>query len=385
MQEQNLTTKETDSQVELRNREFTDLLGDAPTWLLHSGSYFLYGILALFFLGTAFIHYPDVVKGSVYVTDLANVEWVTANSSGYLSSVFVKNNSVIKRGDTIGIIENAARLNDVRILCRSLSNTEKYYLTNNTNLLKTLPFDLIMGEMSEAYKTFTQAVRNCLIHDEYSGYSQRNDFLQKELEILKKEPEKNELSIVKLESEIFELSITNKLAIENNRRQLEVAYEGMVNSIKEWEMKYLICSPRDGRVFMSEEHIYLKQGDTICSVISSNKEDFSARLMLEQDKISEVVVGDKVNIHLVKYPSNTYGILSGEVSAISFIPYNKMFAIDISFPNLLNTSTKRQIKYEPGLRGEAEIITADRSVLSRIFAPVFNQFRKVSETKINNT
>jgi len=62
-------------------------------------------------------------------------------------------------------------------------------------------------------------------------------------------------------------------------------------------------------------------------------------------------------------------MLVGKVSSINFIPYNKRYIIDIAFPDQLYTTAKKKINYELGLKGEAEIITSNRSVLSRIFDP----------------
>jgi len=365
--------------VELHNREVTDMFGDAPSWLIHSGSYILYGVLILFLTGTALISYPDAVRGTVIIDDLANVEWITANSSGQIEKYFVENDSLVKRGDTIAILQNPAQLKDVNKFLQILSNVEKYYDTNNTDLLKIIRFDLVMGEMSDAYENFTKAVRNCLIYDEHNYFPQRKDFLQKELNILKKEPEKNELAILQLKRDIFELSISNKSEIEKNREQLGLAYEIMVNSLRTWDSKYLIRSHGAGRIVLGDVRSmtpFLNRGDTIGSIISSNKEEFVARIQLNQEQIAGVKIDDPVNIRLAKYPEYSYGMLIGKVGSISFAPNNKLYAVDINFPDSLVTTSGKKIKYELGLRGGAEIITSSRSVLSRIFSPIFSLFNE---------
>jgi len=112
--------------IELHNREVTDMFGDAPNWLIHSGSYILYGVLILFLTGTALISYPDAVRGTVIIDDLANVEWIRANSSGQIEKFFVENDSLVEKGDTIAILQNPAQLKDVNRFLRILSNVEKY-------------------------------------------------------------------------------------------------------------------------------------------------------------------------------------------------------------------------------------------------------------------
>jgi hypothetical protein len=365
--------------IELHQREVGDLLGEAPNWLIHTGSYLLYGILILFLTGAAFIRYPDVVRSSVIIEDLANVEWITVNSDGRIAQLFVENESLVKKGDTIAIIQNPAKLDDILKFIDILSNVEHYYRTNNTELIRKFSFDLSMGEMTDAYENFTRAVRNCLIYDDHNYFAQRNKFLQRELAILNREQVKNEHALLKVERELFELSVSHQIELEKNKQQLELAYELMVNSILIWESKYLIRSHSEGRIVFGELRTMIRmvnKGDTIGTVISNNKEEFVARMYLNQEQIAGIETGNPVNIRLSKYPEHTFGRLIGKVNSITFIPYNKQYCIDIIFPDQLRTTAKKEINYELGLRGDAEIITASRSVLSRIFNPVFALFSK---------
>ena len=363
----------TTNTIELHQREVGDILGEAPNWLIHTGSYLLYGILTLFLTGAAFISYPDVVRGNVMIEDIANVEWITVNSSGMLETLFVKNDSLVKRGDTIGIIQNTARLNDIREFCRILTNVESYYLTNNTELIRRFSFDLSMGEMTDAYEGFTRAVRNCLIYDDHNYFSQRKEFFRKELAILNREQVKNEHAILKVERELFELSVSHQMTIAENRQQLESAYEVMVNSLLTWESKYLLRSFSEGRIVLGEERSLTRmvnKGDTIGTVISNNKEEFVARINLAQEQIAGIEIGNPVNIRLAKYPEHTYGRLIGKVNSITFTPYNKLYLVDIIFPDQLRTTANKELNYELGIKGDAEIVTSSRSVLSRIFSSI---------------
>ena len=59
---------------------------------------------------------------------------------------------------------------------------------------------------------------------------------------------------------------------------------------------------------------------------------------------------------------------------VSFVPYNKSYAVEVDFPDGLVTTNRKEIKYEIDMSGRAEIITSSRSILSRIFAPVYELF-----------
>ncbi len=119
----------------------------------------------------------------------------------------------------------------------------------------------------------------------------------------------------------------------------------------------------------------IMEGDTLCTVLSKKRGTLTGHIQVDESQVSDIAIGDKVNIELNKYPSHSYGKLTGEVASISFVPRNKNYAIEIAFPNGLLTSSGKKIAYEIGLSGQAEIITLNRSVLSRIFAPIKEIFK----------
>lgn len=363
--------------VELYNRENNDILGDLPNWLIHTGSYIVYGIIVFLMLGAVLFKYPDVIKTTVAIDDMANVEWITANRSGTIDRFFVENESKVKCNDTLGMLKNAASIADVRRFCRVLGNVEQYYVTNKTAYLQNYPFDLIMGEMTGAYEQFTQAVRTSLMYQEFDLYPQKAAYLKEELRILEQSDRGDEIAVLKVRRELFELDVNHKMEIGKNRRMLELAYENMVNSLKTWDANYLIKSNSDGIVVWGKSwgmSNLVNEGDTLCTVISERKGYPVGHIKLAQDQVAEIAEGNKVNIELAKYPAHTYGYLIGEVASVSYIPYNKSYAVEVHFPENLVTTNKKEIDAEIGLSGKAEIITSSRSVLKRIFAPVSQLF-----------
>ncbi len=363
--------------VELYNRENSDMLGDTPDWLIHTGSYIVYLIIGVLIVGTALFSYPDVVHTTITVNDMANVEWITANRPGKIDRFFVENESWVKRNDTLGVLKNAAAIEDVTRFCQVLTNVEKYYRTNDFNYLRNYPFDLIMGDMTGAYEQFTQAVRTSFIYHEFDLYPQRKKYLTEELALLEKSEEKNELALLKVRRELFDLEVEHKMELAKNRKLLELAYENMVNNLKIWDSNYLIKSNSDGMVVWGKSWSMsntVQEGDTLCSILSGQKGELVGHITLSQGEVAGVSPGNKVNIELNKYPAHSYGYILGEVSSVSYVPSNKSYAIEVTFPDALHTTAKKEISYELGLGGKAEVITSSRSVLKRIFAPLQQMF-----------
>jgi len=88
----------------------------------------------------------------------------------------------------------------------------------------------------------------------------------------------------------------------------------------------------------------------------------------------KVKAGQKVNIHLDNFPENEYGILRGRVQHISLVPAQTgtavYYAVEISLPNGLMTTYKKELPYLPNMQGQADIITEDLSLLERLVLPV---------------
>lgn len=260
--------------VEIYSRENNDMLGEMPQWLIHTGSYIVYGLILFLIAGSALFKYPDTIKKIITIDDIGNVEWITANQSGMIDRFFVENQSQVKRNDTLGILKNTALLKDVKRFCKVLTNIEWYYRTNDIKYLQNYPFDLIMGEMSPAYEAFTQAVRTCLLYQEFDLYPQKKKYLNKELNILENMEQVDPLSVLKAKRELFEIEINHKMEIGKNRQMLELAYENMVNSLKTWDEKYLIKSKNGGTVIWGKSwgmSNRVNEGDTLCTVISKQQ------------------------------------------------------------------------------------------------------------------
>ena len=291
----------------------------------------------------------------------------------------MENRSQVKENDTLGILKNTASLKDVKRFCQVLTNVEEYYRTMDIGYLQDYPFDLIMGEMPPAYEQFTQAVRACLMYREFDLYPQKKKYLDKELEILARSGKADELDLLKIKREMFDLEIDHKMEMAQHHRALEIAYENMVNSLRTWDSNNLLKSRNKGTVIWGKSwsmNRKINEGDTLCTVVSQKKGNPVGHIRLSENEVSEITAGDKVDIALNKYPAHTYGTLSGKITSISFVPYNKSYAVEVEFPDGMITTKGKKPDYEIGMSGQAEIITSSRSVLDRIFSPVMQLFKE---------
>ena len=89
-----------------------------------------------------------------------------------------------------------------------------------------------MGEMSSAYEQFTQAVRTCVMYQEFDIYPQKKKYLDEELRILESTGKADAMAVLNVKRELIELDINHRMETAKNLRMLELAYENMVNSLR---------------------------------------------------------------------------------------------------------------------------------------------------------
>ena len=75
-----------------------------------------------------------------------------------------------------------------------------------------------------------------------------------------------------------------------------------------------------------------------------------------------------MNIKLENYSETEFGMLKGKVSHISLTPdIEGSYYIDVSLPQRLITSYKKEIVFKQEMSGTAEIITEDLRLIERFF------------------
>jgi hypothetical protein len=359
--------------IEILQKDNADMLGDMPGWLIHTGSYVAYGIILLLFAGCAIFCYPDVVTQNIRIDNVGSVEWVTVGQDGIIDRVLAEDQSPVKPNDTLAILRNAADLDDVKRFRQVLTRVEYYYRTMNPDYLRDYPFDLIMGDMTPAYEQFTKAVRECLTFHDLDGYTEKKHFLEEEGRLMQNNNNVDELSKMRVRHELFELTLNHRLELESHKHNLELAYEQMVNSLRGWESHYLILCQKQGTVTWGKSwgmNPRVHQGDTVCIVQSPAKGKPTGHIRMSEAQMSRVRKGDEVQVALHQYPVHEYGKLVGKVGSASYIPSSKTYAVEVDFADSLTTTAGIPVAYKVGMSGVAEVITAKRSVLDRVFAPL---------------
>jgi hypothetical protein len=105
-------------------------------------------------------------------------------------------------------------------------------------------------------------------------------------------------------------------------------------------------------------------------IIAELQAKIIGKINLTIKEARKVAVGQKVNIRLEDYPSMEYGYLQAKVKSISQPSGTGSYDIEVEVPQNLLTSFKIPIKFNQGMKGSAEIITADLRLIQRFVNPV---------------
>jgi multidrug resistance efflux pump len=157
----------------------------------------------------------------------------------------------------------------------------------------------------------------------------------------------------------------------NFLKNLTQNYSTLKESIRDWEYKYVLKSSINGVISFQNfwgANQFVALGDNVFSILPTDTLNLVGKLIISSQNAGKVAIGQKVFIKLDNYPYQQYGMLIGKVTNFSISPDNEgNYFVYISLPNGLKTSYNKTFKFNQELLGNAEIITEDLSVATRIF------------------
>lgn len=420
------------NEIELRSEEVQEILTRIPHWMIRWGSAVVFLIVILMISVSWFIKYPDIVSAPIVITTNTPPEKIIAKSSGRLTAILVKNKQVVTANSPIAIIENAANFIDVFKLSEKISKFENSIQNFPFQDFQNAQF----GDIENAFAIFQKECIAEQLNSNLKPYNvestaQGYEFIQiqerlnllesqktinlQEIELQKidlnryeglfkkgiiaaQELEKHKLAylqternyktllsnISQLKSSLNELNRNKKTTQinenkENTNLQRSViqAFFALKKALKDWEMTYVLRSSIKGQVSFLQlwaVNQTVSAGDNVFAIIPNIENGFVGKLKAAAQNAGKIQVGQKVNIRLANFPDHEFGILNGVVQNISLTPdKDSNLLINVSLPNGLQTSYKKQIAFQQEMSGTADIVTQDLRLIERLLY----QFRDV--------
>jgi len=424
-----------ETEIELRSEEVQEILARVPNWMIRWGSVVVLSIIVSLFFVSWIVKYPDVITTQIVITTNIPPEKLIARTSGRLEAILVKDKMNVSKNTPFAVIENSANFKDVFLLksivdtinidknefpfeklqSAQLGDIESYFAVFQKESVaddlnsKLQPYKV--ESSAQSYEAIQLKERLSLLESQKS-INQNELVLQKiDLEryetlfkkgiIAAQEMEKQRLiylqsqknyksvlsAISQSKSSLNELNRNSKTTQINENtvnvnleRNVIQAFYGLKKAIKDWELNYVLRSSIEGKVSFLQlwaANQTVNAGDNVFAVIPTNQKGYIGKLKAPAQNSGKIKMGQTVNIRLANYPDREFGMIKGRINAISLTPdKDGNLLINVSLPQGLETSYKKQISFQQEMSGTADIVTEDLRLIERLLYQFRDVFRR---------
>ena len=420
-----------EEKIELRSEEFQEVLGAVPHWILRWGITVLAFVIVILLLGSSIIKYPDVISAQTTLTGSTPPATIVSHASGKIKQLYVSDSQEVKTGDYLAVIDNPANTDDIVRLKHYL---EQLNWDNDSSPLpdKSLQLGILQQPFSTFYTTlfdyseykrllyypqkkaiskeriiqyekqYNSLLNQQRITEEQFIITQRqyhrdstlnikgvisdqeletsqNTYLQSMLssESMRSTLNNMQIQIGQLKESLLDMEQQETEKLNGLQTQLQSLVSQLKTGIREWELNYMLRASIDGKITFARywaENQNVSAGEEVFAIVPLSPSMIIGKAMLPVARSGKVKTGQRVNIRLQNFPENEYGILRGIVSNISLVPVQMgemaYYAVEISLPNQLVSTYKKELPYLSNMQGQADIVTEDLSLLERFILPV---------------
>jgi len=414
-----------------------DIITAVPSWLLRWGISLFFGILVLIAGLAAVIRYPDIVNAQLKIDSPNSPKPVVAKVPGKLVKLLVTENETVAAGQPLAYLESTANHAKVLALLDDLKALQKQVLKNKPvdRVLFNEAGNVQFGELQAAYQAFFEEYLNYKSSVENGFLVKKKAYLQKDLAYLSQQQqqlnaqktiEQKDLSLAGDEYEMHKKLAQQKVETQAELRQEESKYlakksplvqtesaiitgdnnyeakqkdileldnqlqeekgkflqalNSMVSAAEDWKSKYVLSASQAGKLTFAgivQENQVLAPNQEVFYVNPGN-EQFFGEMMITQNNMGKVKVGQQVLVKLRSYPFEEYGMIRGRIRYIAEIPYkDSVFISKVDFKIRNSSDLKKPIHLKQGMMADAEIITQDATMLQRLQRSFF----KITESK----
>lgn len=135
--------------------ELLDVVGEPPTWIMRGGASIMTGILLMFLVGTWIIKYPEVLTGTAVVTTQIQPIRVVTPTGGRMTSLLVKDEAMVKKGDVLAETESTTEPHNIPILRQLIAETN-YFLTHSQQTISFPGGGMVWGDLQTDFNLIRQ-------------------------------------------------------------------------------------------------------------------------------------------------------------------------------------------------------------------------------------
>lgn len=417
-------------EVELRSEEVQEIMGQIPVWIERWGITLLFGIVMALLIGSCFFRYPETIQTTMTLTGNNPAVQVMARNSGKLQELYIQDGAQTRKDMYLAVIENPASTKDILTLKNTLIAVSDL---PDSAVQSFLPAkELSLGSIQSSYTSFLRSLHNYSNYCELNYYPQKKNVILAQIEKYRVnlETQKRQHQVILQQYNIahnryvrdsimFAKSVTtlyehenaqttflqSKYSMEGSRasidntvmqisnleanlldlelqqaekesvlnHELRTASEQLLNDINGWELNYVIKSPVVGKVTFTKFwsiNQNVSAGESVCTVIPDTQDKILGKALLPLQNSGKVKTGQRVMVRFSNFPDQEFGIVNGKVSAISLVPSESNYVVEIAFPNGLTTNYNKKLPVSQEMQASAEIVTDDLRLIERFFMPL---------------
>ena len=420
------------NKTEVHSEEIQELMGFIPNGVVRWGLTVLFIILMGIIVGSYFFKSPEIIIAPIVLTTKNPPVVLLSKSTGKIDRLFIQDGEQVNEGTIIALINNPTNYPDYILMKKKLALNSGSSSWDKQVFEIELPEQLTLGELQSSYSSFIKNRNNFrqylnqnlipkkieLLKKQIAKQTEyyqtqlrqrdiqakdlslsersffRDSLLFKKKAISESEYEKgrqtllmknsasvgfdaslrnSESSILQIQGSSVELQMQYEKEMTQFRLDLDESKQNLDNLVNQWEQKYLVISPVNGRLTYTtvwSENQEVKIGDLIGTVIPLGELTIIAKAIIPTVGFGKVEIGQKVNIKLAGFPYMEFGMLKGRIRSISLVPDAKGYMAEIEMDKGMTSSYKENLKFIQQMDGTAEIVTKDLRLIYRFINPL---------------
>ena len=380
-------------EIELRSEEVQEVMGQIPAWIVRWGITLLFIVVLALLVGSYFFKYPDVITTEMTLTSRHPVAQIVARTSGKISKLYVTDGEKVKPGALLAIVQNPASTEDTYRLKDIL--LEHQAEPDRLSELLSGKAEFVLGEMQSVYVGLLTSLHECknyreldyypkkiaAVRDQIDKYSvyYRNQLRQRQVvkeqyEIACKQYERDSSLFSRQVISPFEYETAKNVLLQNRYSLVgaNAALENMKIQIGQLEESLLDLQLQQAEKESLLLHNYrtVISGEDVFSVVPEEEERLIGRASLPVQRSGKVELTQRVIVRFANFPDQEFGIVNGIVSAISMVPTEDNYMVEIAFPDGLTTNYGKNLPVSHEMKATAEIVTDDLRLIERFFQPL---------------
>jgi HlyD family secretion protein len=415
-----------------------EIMGNPPRRILRWGTTIIFSVFVLFIIFSIIIRYPDLIPSPVEITTENPPITLVSKITGKIKHLYVSDKETVDSGKLIAVMETAASIEEIMKLRRlldsvpvqapgvfnipdfsqlgELQNSFSVFSRNSYNLYSFITNDYYgskiwstteemkelrtyIGQLKENERLISENLQldirrfrrdsvlflngKTITDADYERSKQELNRQRINLQNVRLEISQKKIEEINKQQLITEYSIKKKEESEKLASAKEESLRNLMAQLQIWENTYLLISPVSGTVtftkFWTENQIVAKD-EPVVTVVPEEQGSYIGRVLLGMQRSGKVTTGQKAYLKLSSFPYLEYGMIEGRVKTKSLVSAGNAYVIEIELPDGLTTLYGKQLGFTQNMQGTAEIISDDRSLISRIFSP-FRYLFSISRRK----